>query len=320
MLPLDFLPGIRSDLEISPDGTQIVYVSDGPAGPRLNLRPTGELIGGPLRGAEGGHSPFFSPDGEQIGFIDSDDRTLKRVPLLGGSPVTVTEAPFNIYGAAWGIDDQIILASVQGLFSVPAGGGQPEVLANLDPERRDLGFSFPSIIPGRHAVLFTIGTQTTLALEVAVLDLDTGDVRRLGLEGFSPRYVSTGHLIYATEDGSVRAVPFDATSLAVTGAPVQLIEGVMVKPWGVADFGVSDTGTLVYALARNAAAMALFELFPYVGGPDTVGLRDAPGAGPDGRFLMMKQEFGDAGDEQISERVTLILDWFQELTERVPVP
>ena len=131
--PLDFLPGIRSDLEISPDGTQIVYVSDGPAGPRLNLRPTGELIGGPLRGAEGGHTPFFSPDGEWIGFIDSDDRTLKRVPLLGGSPVTVTETPFNIFGAAWGIDDQIILASAQGLFSVPAGGGQPEVLANLDP-------------------------------------------------------------------------------------------------------------------------------------------------------------------------------------------
>ena len=37
-------------------------------------------------------------------------------------------------------------------------------------------------------------------------------------------------------------------------------------------------------------------------------------------FLMMKQEFGDAGAEQISERVTLILNWFQELTERVPLP
>ena len=31
----------------------------------------------------------------------------------------------------------------------------------------------------------------------------------------------------------------------------------MVKTWGVANFGVSDTGTLVYALARNAAARQL---------------------------------------------------------------
>ena len=65
--------------------------------------------------------------------------------------------------------------------------------------------------------------------------------------------------------------------------------------------------------------MALFELFPYAARPGTPGPRDAPGAGPDGRFLMMKQEFGDAGAEQISERVTLILNWFQELTERAPL-
>jgi len=63
----------------------------------------------------------------------------------------------------------------------------------------------------------------------------------------SPRYSSTGHLLYAVEDGSVRAVPFNATSLAITGNPVPLVEGVAVKPSGAADFSLSDEGHLVYA-------------------------------------------------------------------------
>ena len=44
------------------------------------------------------------------------------------------------------------------------------------------------------------------------------DVTRLGLAGISPHYVSTGDLVYAAEDGSVRTVSFDATSLEVTGS------------------------------------------------------------------------------------------------------
>ena len=77
---------------------------------------------------------------------------------------------------------------------------------------------WPFIIPGRQAVVFAIsaGTPRTDG-QLAVLDLNTSEVTRLGLAGVSPHYVSTGHLVYAAEDGSVRAVPFDATSLAVTG-------------------------------------------------------------------------------------------------------
>ena len=70
---------------------------------------------------------------------------------------------------------------------------------------------------------------------------------RLGLAGFTPRYVSTGHLVYNTEDGSVRAVPFDASALEVTGNPVPLVENVMVKNVSVAaNFSISDTGSLAY--------------------------------------------------------------------------
>ena len=82
--------------------------------------------------------------------------------------------------------------------------------------------------------------------KLAVLDLDTGEVTELGLSGVGPQYVPTGHVVYAAEDGSLRAVAFDITSLSVAGNPVPLIDGVMVKATGAANCSISDNGRLVY--------------------------------------------------------------------------
>ena len=49
----------------------------------------------------------------------------------------------------------------------------------------------------------------------------------------------------------MRAVPFDAASLEITGNPVPLIEGVVVRNSGAADFSISDNGRLVYALGAG---------------------------------------------------------------------
>ena len=246
--------GNRQDLAISPDGTQVVYVGRALGGERrLNLRPLDQLVGAPLRGGEGGVGPFVSPDGGWVGFVDGTRRTsLQKVSIFGGSPETLTESPSNILGASWGTDDQIIFGTnADGLFRVSAGSGEPEVLTTLDPEQGETTHQWPFIIPGREAVVFVIsagrGFDTGLTTgQLAVLDLNTDEVTRLGLAGVSPHYVSTGHLVYAVEDGSLRAVPFDAGSLEVTGTPVPLVEGVMVKRSGAANFSISNDGRLVY--------------------------------------------------------------------------
>ena len=98
-------------------------------------------------------------------------------------------------------------------------------------------------------MLFVVAENAPLTTGLlAVLELDTGAITRLGLAGVSPHYVSTGHLVYAAEDGSVWAVPFDADRLEVTGNPVPLVEGVAVKGSGAANFSLSDNGRLVYVL------------------------------------------------------------------------
>ena len=255
--------GNRPDLTISPDGTQIVYVGPAPGGggPQLNLRPVDQLVGAPLRGGEGGHGPFVSPNGEWVGFVQFVSRTtLQKVSIFGGPPVAVTESPSNIFGASWGTDDQIIFGTLDGgLFRVPGGGGEPEALTTPDAEQGETSHSWPFIIPDRNAVLFVIGSgqfnQTLNTGQLAVLDLNTEEVTRLGLAGVSPHYVSTGHLVHAAEDGSVRAVPFDARSLEVTGNPVPLVEGVMVKATGAADFSISDNKRLVYVAGTAAGTL-----------------------------------------------------------------
>ena len=254
--PLD-LPGNLHDLAISPDGTAVVYQS---LGFQLHLRPIDQLVGGAVRGGELADGPFFSSDGEWIGFVDPAAlTTLQKVPIFGGPAVTVTDSPEPILGASWGADDQIVFGTfTSGLFRVPGGGGEPEALTTLDTEQGEMTHRWPFIIPDRDAVLFVIASGAPLPNgQLAVLDLDTGEVTRLGLAGVSPHYVSTGHLVYAAEDGSVRAVPFDAASLDVTGNPVPLVEGVSVKGSGAANFSISENGQFVYVPGDAAAGLNL---------------------------------------------------------------
>ena len=246
-------------LAMSRDGSQIVYSAQGGG---FQLHRLDQLTGAPLRGGEDGFGPFLSPDGQWVGFTDGPSRVLQKVSLFGGPPVFLTEALSVIRGKSWGADDQIIFGtgvvgassgSVPGLFRVSGGGGQPERLTSL--EQGETSHSWPFIIPDREAVLFSISTGAVLTTgELAVLDLDTSEVTRLGVPGVSPHYVSTGYVVYASGDRSIRAVPFDATSLTVTGNPVPLVEGIDTPVTGAANFDISDNGRLVYLLDSSSGS------------------------------------------------------------------
>ena len=244
--------GLGRDLAISPDGTQIIYDSFLPGGSRRQLyrRPIGQLAGEALRGSEDGGAPFVSPDGQWVGFqggIGVTPGTLQKVSILGGPAVTLATLPSDITGASWGADDQIIVGTAfGGLFRVPGGGGEPEALTTPDAEHGEVSHRRPFIVPNRQAVLFVVHTGGAPARQLAVFSLETGEVTRLGLAGTAPHYVKTGHLLYGAADGSVRAVPFDDTSLDVTGNPVPVIDADVVKSSGSGNFSVSDNGTLVY--------------------------------------------------------------------------
>ena len=77
-----------------------MYVArGGAADTQMYSRASEQLDPAPIRGTEGGTHPFFSPDGQWIGFNSSDGK-LKKVPVGGGAPLTLCDA-LRISGATW---------------------------------------------------------------------------------------------------------------------------------------------------------------------------------------------------------------------------
>jgi len=262
--PLLNSPNLR-DLAITRDGRQVIYVGRGPDGPALYSRAVDQLEGAPIRGADLARSPFVSPDGQWVGFLDVSQRRLQKVSILGGPPLLLYEVSSGaIIDPRWMADGHIIFGEVlgpdAGLSRVGESGGEIERLTEPDAGERHL---WPFALPGGKTVLFTAvtlaggGGQATrwsqATAQLMVLTLDTGEIKTLDLAGTSPHYVRTGHLLYATADNTLRAVPFDADRLEVTGSPVPVVEALPVGDSGAADFDASDDGRLVYVSGTATA-------------------------------------------------------------------
>ena len=103
------------------------------------------------------------------------------------------------------------------------------------------------MLPAGNAVLYvTGGTWAAVSDDATIVaqSLKTGERKVLIQGGTGPRYVSTGHLIYA-QSGNLLAVPFDAKRLAVTGAAFLVAENVWQGPGGYVAYDISRNGVLV---------------------------------------------------------------------------
>src|SRR5262245_21541526 len=134
----------RPALILSPDGTRAVYVATSGGTTHLNVRSLDRLEAAPIPGTEGGSSPFFSPDGEWVGFFA--EGRLKKVPLRGGPPVSLCDAPQN-RGGTWGPDDTIIFVPgfASGLSRVSAAGGAPQIYTKTDSKAGERTHRWPEI-------------------------------------------------------------------------------------------------------------------------------------------------------------------------------
>ena len=233
---------------IAPDGAHIVSIHGGNlgGGGQLMIRGLDQLTATALRGVTAARAPFMSPDSRWIGFFEAG--LLKKVPLTGGPPITICRVNGGTRGSTWGPDDTIVYATndaATGLFSVPAGGGEPRVLTKPDAARGELDHLFPSLLPGGRVVLFTIAASPMENAQIAALDLRSGKQTMLIRGGSQAEYVASGHLLYAS-GGVLRAVRFDPDRLAVLGDPVVVSDEVRVEATGAAQYSVSSDGSFVY--------------------------------------------------------------------------
>jgi len=230
---------------MSPDGTHLVYVARKDETQQLYVRAMDSLEAKPIPGTEGAGNPFFSPDGQSLGFFVGGK--LKKVSASGGVTLTLGDAS-NPHGASWGRPGIIAFGHTNGsaLLQVPNAGGSPQPLTRL--EKGEVGHRWPEFLSGGKAVLFAAGSGVTnwSNAKVAVESLGTGERRNLIPLGTEPRYAPTGHLLYA-QGGTLMAVSFDPQRLAVMGAAVPVVDGVLQSTSsGAAQYSFSTEGSLVY--------------------------------------------------------------------------
>ena len=236
-------------LDFSPDGSALIYNARRGTTTRLYLRRMDRLEATPLPGTEGVLQSFFSPDGQWIGFFAGGK--LKKISVNGGQPVVLCDVSTS-RGGSWGPDGTIVFSPslvLASLMRVSAAGGTPKKLTELNAQAKEVTHRWPQILPGGKAVLYVTGQARDVGSyedsKIAVERLDTHEKKILPIQGTYPRYSPTGHILFVRQN-RIFAVPFDLTSLEVTGPPVPVVDDVAVTQVGIAGYAVSSTGSLAY--------------------------------------------------------------------------
>ena len=238
--------GVRH-LAISADGSRVAYSATN----RLWIRLLGQKEAIAVEGTAS--NPFFSPNGDWVGFFGTE-AGLPKVPALGGTPVSIVTTTERPGGATWLTDGTIVYATASGLYQVSENGGEPRRLAKPDPQRKERAYAWPQRMPDGASVLFTIVPDGAVGgAQLAVLDLKTLAVKIVLKGGSAARHTRTGHLVYAS-GRTIKAVGFDAARQETRGDPVTLpdIEIANTPDNGAAEFALSDTGTLLFIVAGAA--------------------------------------------------------------------
>jgi DNA-binding SARP family transcriptional activator len=261
-----------SRLAISPNGKRLAYIG----GPNweLLIRPRDSLHATTIPNTKNAMSPFFSPDGQRVGFLGE-----QRVYIVdnNGELITVCDTLSGIAGASWGNDGFIYVDGqfYERLLRVPAKrGGRPEWFTTMDStghvgkdgaykqDSHEIDHTWPDVLPNGKGVLFAIvsavnESSDTLSYSIGVAEIPSGKHRVLINDAKYARYAASGHLLYVTTRKTLMVVPFDQNSMTVTGEPRTLVEGMRLGRFGSADVAVSQTGTLVYATGGGAGRQEL---------------------------------------------------------------
>jgi serine/threonine-protein kinase len=241
-----------------------------------------------LAGTEGAQSPFWSPDGEFIGFVR--DRSLWKLSAAGGQAITIATglgAFGRGSGCTWTEENEIVfsMADSTGMHAVSARGGSPRTLIVPDLATES-DFHHPQVLPDGRSILFVVhrGGSGADVLEV----LRDGERKRIvefeNQPIWKPVYSSTGHVLFRRLRGTVGlwALPFSLDGMEATDEPF------MITPDGGLP-QVSPDGSLLYVRGAGLGQAQMVRVTPAGEVVEPVGQKQTRigqlALSPDGRLV-----------------------------------
>jgi len=227
-----FSPTRNGPARVSPDGLRIFFLTGDGGQTKLWIQRLDATQAQPVAGADGAHYPFWSGDGQHIGFFA--DGKLKRVAIEGGPPQTICAAPAG-RGGTWhgGADGTIVFApnAVGPLSFVSVVNGEQTPATSLDSNRKDTSHRVPHFLPGGRQFLFIAYPESAADRGAVYVGEVPGSgsspgTGKLLLNSVSEAIWAPGGYLLFVRERALLAQQFDAERLALTGEPVQLAENV----------------------------------------------------------------------------------------------
>ncbi len=235
----------RRALALSSDGEYLVYCMN----EELNvIQLNSNAPSQPISGTSNSLSPFFSPDGSWIGFMNWREMKIMKIPVTGGNPVTICDIELLFNEGNW-YEHEIIYADGSAIFRVPDSGGSPELLYPLVKSDNDPILWNPQLLPDKKTLLFS-QQQKEGGWSIMTWRLGSNESPVVLVErGRYGRYLESGHVTY-TLNNRLFICRFNSRTNRIISEP-QIIATNPVwehvgSAYGLSQFDFSDNGILVY--------------------------------------------------------------------------
>ncbi len=250
------LPGrfqFATQFSVSPDGRYVAFIADeDKRGSSLWVRALGSLSAQKLDRTDNAVFPFWSPDSQTIAFFA--DGKLKRIPVSGGSPLTICDAP-NPDGGTWNREGVIVFApDTNGpLLRVPAAGGVSTPVTTLDKTQQETAHIWPQFLPdGQRFLYWTRGGKGGIYVQ------SLGSSQRTFLLATPGRAAFASGFLLFLRDNTLLAQHLDLKSLRLEGEPVSVAEDIRSGGGnGRNGFAVSENGVLAYRAGGSGGNVQL---------------------------------------------------------------
>jgi eukaryotic-like serine/threonine-protein kinase len=201
--------------------------------------------------------PFWSPDGQSIGFFA--DGKLKKLNLNGGPGQTLADAP-NGRGGTWNKDGVILFTPTGtlgvGVYQISASGGTPVQVTVPDKSLQEDSNRWPVFLPdGIHYLYAAINLSGRRDLYTVYEGALNSTEKRLVIRAKgNVAYTEPGYLLYY-RDQTLFAQRYDTKKFEVSGDPTPILTDVQFFPRiSQAVFSVAGPGLLVAQRGGDSGA------------------------------------------------------------------